>query len=131
MGSAEPLAVLSRRERQMMDVLYQQGRASVEEIRRSLPDPPSYSAVRAILRVLEEKGHVRHEQDGPRYVYRPTLARDHARFAALRHVVQTFFEGSAEKVIAALIDGESPRIGPQGLERMASLIGAARREEQP
>jgi predicted transcriptional regulator len=131
MGITEPLAVLSRRERQMMDVLYQQGRASVEEIRRSLPDPPSYSAVRAILRVLEDKGHVRHEQDGPRYVYLPTVARDHARSAALRHVVQTFFEGSAEKVIAALIDAESQRIGPRELERMASLIGAVRREEQP
>src|SRR5579864_5381421 len=95
---------LSRRERQIMDILYSRGRASAAEIHQSLPDPPSYSAVRAKLRVLEEKGHVRHEEESLRYVYLPTVPRDRAKRSAMKHLVETFFEGSAERAVAALLD---------------------------
>src|SRR6201995_4037152 len=95
---------LSRRERQIMDILYSRGRATAAEIHEGLPDAPTYSAVRAKLRVLEEKGHVRHEEEALRYVYLPTVARDTARRSALRHVVATFFEGSVEQAVAALLD---------------------------
>src|SRR6478609_9596930 len=95
---------LSRRERQMMDILYQRGRATAGEIHEALPDAPTYSAVRAKLRVLEEKGHVRHQEEALRYVYVPTVARDTARRSALRHLVSTFFEGSVEQAVAALVD---------------------------
>src|SRR5687768_6458536 len=91
----QPHLDLSRRERQIVDILYSNGRATAAEVQAALPDPPSYSAVRAMLRILEEKGHVRHEQDGPRYVYVPTLARDNAKRSALQHVLKTFFDGSA------------------------------------
>src|SRR5207237_8701102 len=92
---------VSRRERQILDILYQRGRATAAEVLAALPEPPSYSAVRALLRILEEKGHVRHEQDGPRYIYLPTVARDNAQRSALRHILQTFFDGSAEQAIPA------------------------------
>ena len=92
-----------------------------------LPDPPSYSAVRAMLRILEEKGHVRHEQDGPRYVYRPTLARDSAKRSAMRHMLQTFFDGSAEQAISALLDGSSAKLSDAELDRLARMIDQARR----
>src|SRR6202162_5962372 len=95
---------LSRRERQIMDILYQRGRAAAAEIHARFPEPPTYSAVRAKLRVLEEKGHVRHEEEALRYVYLPTLARDTARKSALRHMVSTFFAGSVEETVAALLD---------------------------
>ena len=98
---------LSRRERQIVDILYTQGRATAAEVLAALLDPPSYSAVRAMLRILEEKGHVRHETDGPRYVYAPTIARDNAKRSALRHMLQTFFDGSAEQAISALLDDTS------------------------
>jgi predicted transcriptional regulator len=117
----------SRRERQILDVLYQAGRATAAEVQARLPDPPSYSAVRALLRILEDKGHVRHEQDGPRYVYLPTVARDSAKRSALRHLVQTFFEGSAEQTIAALLDGSASRLSEAELDRLARLIAAAKR----
>ena len=120
---------LSRRERQILDVLYRCGRASAAEVQDGLPDPPSYSAVRALLRILEDKGHVRHEQDGPRYVYRPTVARDNARASALRHMLQTFFDGSAEQAISALLDEESTRLSRPELDRLARLIDAARKGE--
>ncbi len=87
-------AQLSRRERQIMDVIYRRGRATAAEVLDDIPDPPGYSAVRAMLRLLEEKGHVRHEQDGPRYVFLPIVNRDRARKSALKHVVRTFFDGS-------------------------------------
>src|SRR3982074_1321970 len=99
-----PHQSLSRRERQIMDILYRQGRATASEIHQALPDPPSYSAVRAKLRVLEEKGHVRHEEQSLRYVYVPVVARDSARRSALRHMVSTFFGGSVEETVAALLD---------------------------
>ena len=103
MASKQTHSSLSRRERQIMDILYQRGRAGGAEIHAALPDRPSYSAVRAKLRVLEEKGHVRHEEEALRYVYLPTMARDTARRSALRHMVSTFFEGSVEEAVAALL----------------------------
>ena len=118
---------LSRRERQIVDILYAQGRATAAEVQAGLPDPPSYSAVRAMLRILEDKGHVRHEQDGPRYVYLPTVARDRAKKTALRHVLQTFFNGSAEQALAALLDEPDTRLSDQELDRLASVIDRARR----
>ncbi|HEY7195109.1 MAG TPA: BlaI/MecI/CopY family transcriptional regulator [Gemmatimonadales bacterium] len=118
---------LSRRERQILDILYQKGRATAAEVQAELPEPPSYSAVRALLRILEDKGHVRHEQDGPRYVYLPTVARDNAKRSALRHILQTFFDGSAEQAISALLDEPSTRLSREELDRLARLIDGARK----
>ena len=122
------LTGLSRRERQIMDFLYRSGRASAAEVQAGLPEPPSNSAVRAMLRVLEDKGHVRHEQDGPRYVYVPKLARDKAKRSALRHVLRTFFDGSTEQVVAALLDARVGEASEQDLDRMARLIEKARKQ---
>ena len=124
----ERIRELSRRERQIMDLLYQRGRATAAEVEAELPDPPGYSAVRAMLRVLEEKGHVRHQQDGPRYVYLPRVARDRAKRSALRHVVRTFFDGSTEQLVAALLDDGSTQLSEGELDRLASLIERARKE---
>lgn len=118
---------LSRRERQIMAVIYQLGQATAAEVQAGLDDPPSYSAVRAHLRVLEDKGHLRHEQDGPRYVFRPTLPREQARQGALRHLVQTFFGGSPSQAMAALLDA-NPRISKAELEQLTRLIDKARKE---
>ena len=118
---------LSRRERQILDILYQRSQATAAEVQAALPEPPSYSAVRALLRILEDKGHVRHEQDGPRYVYRPTVARDNAKRSALRHMLQTFFDGSTEQAISALLDETSTRLSPTELDRLARLIESARK----
>ena len=112
-----------------MDILYQRGRASASEIHEALPEPPSYSAVRAKLRVLEEKGHVRHEEQALRYVYLPTLARDTARRSALRHMVATFFEGSVEDAVAALLDLAAAKLSKPDLDRISNLIEEARRKE--
>jgi BlaI family transcriptional regulator, penicillinase repressor len=119
---------LSRRERQIMDVLYKLERASVGQVLRKLADKPSYSTVRAQLRVLEEKGHVRHEEHGLRYVYAPAAPRDVARRSALRHLVEIFFDGSTENVVAALLGGEIARISPEELDRLASLIAKGRKD---
>ena len=119
---------LSRRERQIMDFLYQHGRATAAEVQANLPDPPSYSAVRAMLRVLEAKGHARHEQDGPRYVYRPRVGRDRAKLSALRHLVRTFFDGSREQVVAALLDDSTTQLSDDELDRLSRLIDRARQE---
>ena len=121
---------LSRRERQIMDVLYQRGRATALEVQESLPDPPSYSAVRALLRILEDKGHVRHEQDGPRYIFTPKLPRDKARRSAIRHMMETFFEGSPEQAVAALLDVSSSKLSQEELDRLALLIENARGESK-
>jgi len=121
---------LSRRERQIMDILYSRGRASAAEIHEALPDPPTYSAVRAKLRVLEEKGHVRHEEESLHYVYVPTLARDSARRSALRHMVSTFFEGSVEQAVAALIDLSAARLSAEKLDSIAALIEEARKGKE-
>ena len=123
------LGNLSRRERQIMDVLFQRGRATAAEVLEALPDAPSYSAVRALLRILEEKGHARHEVDGPRYVYLPRLDRDKARQSAMRHLVQTFFAGSAGDAVAALLGSEGARMAPEELERLAAIIADTRRED--
>jgi len=118
----------SRRERQIMDILYKLERASVGQVLSKLADKLSYSTVRAQLRVLEEKGHVRHEEHGLRYVYVPAVPRDVARRSALRHLVETFFDGSTEKVVAALLGGEVARISPEELDRLARLIAKGRKE---
>src|SRR5438270_12629258 len=119
---------LARRERQIMDVLYKLERASVGQVLAALPDRLNYSTVRAQLRVLEEKGHVRHEQHGLRYVYFPAVPRDVARRSALRHLVETFFDGSVENVVAALLGGEVARISPEEFDRLARLIAKGRKE---
>lgn len=124
----ELLTDLSRRERQIMDFLYQRGRATAAEVQAGLPEPPSYSTVRALLRVLEDKGHVRHEEEGPRYVYLPSVTRDRAKRSALRHVVRTFFDGSPEQVVAALLDDRSTQLSEDELTRLARLIARARQE---
>ena len=123
-----PATHLSRRERQIMDIVYERGRATATEVLEHLPDPPSYSAVRAMLRVLEDKGHLRHEQEGPRYVFIPTVPREEARSSALKRVVKTFFDGSAEGAVAALLDLEAEEIDEEALDRLARLIERAREE---
>ena len=120
---------LSRRERQIMDVLFQHGKATAAEVREGMPDAPSYSAVRAQLRILEEKGHVRHEQDGPRYLYRPTVTKDRATRSALNHLVDTFFNGSAEQAMAALLDDSASELSGEELDRLEGLIQQARSRE--
>src|SRR5579862_5050762 len=119
---------LSRRERQIMDILYQRGRATASEIHQALPDAPTYSAVRAKLRVLEEKGHVRHERELLRYVYVPTLARESARRSALRHMITTFFDGSVEQAMAAMLDFSAARLSKADLDRIAALIEEVKRK---
>lgn len=125
--TSQPHNDLSRRERQIVDILYSQGRATAAEVQAALPDPPSYSAVRAMLRILEDKGHVRHEQDGPRYIYLPTVARENAKRSAMRHMLHTFFDGSAEQAISALLDDSSTRLSDRELDRLARMIDQARR----
>ncbi len=120
--------VLSRRERQIMDIIYQRRQATAAEVMEHLPDPPSYSAVRALLRVLEEKGHVRHKQDGPRYVFYPTVSRDRARQSALKQVVGTFFEDSTGQAVATLLDMSAKKMSDVELDRLAELIEQARKE---
>ena len=117
---------LSRRERQIMDVVYRLGKATVTDVLERLPDPPSYSAVRALMRILEEKGHLSHEQDGPRYVYLPTVPRDAAQASALSHLVRTFFGGSTEAAVAALLDLPEHGMSEGELNRLSRLIEDAR-----
>lgn len=119
---------MSRRERQIMDIVYRKGAATAAEILEELPAPPSYSAVRAMLRILEEKGHLRHHQDGPRYVFSPTVRRDTARRSALRHMLQTFFEGSTEKAVVALLDIAQSKLSDEELDRIAQAIDQAKKE---
>jgi len=119
---------LSRRERQIMDILYQHGKASATDVREAMPDAPSYSAVRAMLRVLEEKGHVKHQAEGLKYVYVPTVARDKAKRSAVKHLMDTFFSESPEQVVAALLDVSSTRLTREELDRMAQMIERARKE---
>jgi BlaI family transcriptional regulator, penicillinase repressor len=116
---------LSRRERQIMDVLIARGRASVTEIQAAIPDPPGYSAVRATLRIMEEKGHIRHEQQGASYVYLPKVAPERAKRSAVRHMLDTLFNGSPEQVMAALLDSKP---SPDELDRIAAMIETARRK---
>jgi predicted transcriptional regulator len=118
---------LSRRERQIMDVLYQRHRASAADIREALPDAPSYSTVRALLRILEEKGHVRHEEKDLRYVYFPKAPRERVRRRALRHLVETFFDGSAAQAVATLLDPSTARVSDDELDHISRLIAKARK----
>jgi len=113
-----------------MDILYARGRATAAEIHEALPDAPSYSAVRAKLRVLEEKAHVRHEEESLRYVYVPTVARDTARRSALRHIVTTFFEGSVEQAVAALLDLSAANLSDRELDRIANIVEEAKKESK-
>jgi predicted transcriptional regulator len=119
---------LSRRERQIMDIAYRLGSATAADVLAALPDPPSYSAVRAMLRILEEKGHLTHRDDGPRYVYSPVVPRAAARQSALRSLVRTFFDGSATQAAAALLDMSDSRLTPDEAEQLTRLIEKAKRE---
>ncbi len=119
---------LSRRERQIMDILFEREQASVHEVLEALPDPPSYSAVRALLRILENKGHAIHQRQGARYLYRPTQPRSGAARSALSQVVRTFFDGSVEKAVATLVTDSQTRLSEDELARLAALIEEARQE---
>jgi predicted transcriptional regulator len=119
---------LSRRERQIMDIIYRQGQATAQDVLDNLPDPPSYSAVRAMLRLLEEKGYLKHQQDGPRYLFLPTLTREKARKSALKQMLQTFFDDSTEQAVAALLDLSRPKLSQDELERLSKMIEEARKE---
>ena len=119
---------LSRRERQIMDYLHQQRSATAAEVQGGIADPPSYSAVRALLRILEQKGHVRHRSEGARYIYEPVQPRTAARRSALRHLVDTFFDGSAAEAAAALLSLPGDRLDPDDVERLSKLIEQAKRE---
>ena|SRR5256885_1514855 len=121
-------SALSRRERQIMDILYRRGRVTAADVMQELPGDPHSSTVRTQLRVLEQKGHVRHEEEGLRYVYMPAVPRHAARRSALRHLVETFFGGSTEKVVAALLGREGSRLSDEELDRIAELITKARKE---
>ena len=119
---------LTRRERQIMDILYKHGKATANEVLDELPGSPHYSTVRTQLRVLEEKGHVTHEEAGVKYVYMPAVPRRAARKSALRHLVDTFFDGSAEQVVAAVLGGEGARLSDEELDRIAELVDKAKKE---
>jgi len=119
---------LSRRERQIMEILFQRGKASATEVREAMTDAPGYSAVRAMLRILEEKGHVKHQAEGLKYVYVPSIGRDKAKRTAVKHLMETFFNGSPEHVMAALLDVSSRQLSSEELDRMAQLIESARKE---
>lgn len=128
MTEERPHRDLTRRERQIMDIVYRFERATAQEVRENLPDAPSYSAVRALLRVLEEKGHLTHVQEGPRYVYLPTLPREKARRSAMKRLLRTFFDDSAGKAAAALLSMTASDLSESELERLHSLIEEARAE---
>ena len=119
---------MSRRERQIMEILYRRGQASVSEVRAAMNDAPSYSAVRAMLRVLKDKGHVRHQAEGLKYMYRPVVNREKAKRSALKSLVDTFFNDRPDEVVAALLDVSSRRLTAEELDRMAAMINEARRE---
>jgi predicted transcriptional regulator len=121
-------ATLTRREREIMDILYRRGRATAAEVLEDMANPPTYSAVRALLRILEDEGHIKHVQDGPRYVYLPAVARNDARKSALSHVVTTFFDGSVEQVVATLVESSRSKLSREELERLSQLIEKAKKE---
>ena len=126
--AGKTLNQLSRRERQIMDIIYSRGTATAAEVRESLPDPPSYSAVRALLKVLEDKGVVQHKQDGPRYIFTATVKRDRVKTSALKHLMQTFFDNSAENVVSALIDMSGAELSNEEYRRLSMLIEQARKK---
>lgn len=119
---------LSRRERQMMDIIYKLGNATAADVHKHLPDNPSYSSVRTIMRILVEKGHLKYKQDGPRYVYYPTVNQERAKQSALQHVLKTFFDGSTEEAVAALIDMSQSELSKEALQRIAEKIAHSRKE---
>ena len=119
---------LSRRERQIMDVIYRMERATVQEVLEAIDDPPSYSAIRATMRLLEDKGHLKHVSDGPRYVYLPTRNKNTARKSAVQHLMDTFFDDSIEATVAALLDVKSNELTAESLDRLQKLIKQARRD---
>ncbi len=129
MPSSTP-SPLPRRERQILDAIYARGQATAAEVLEDLPDPPSYSAVRALLAKLEKKGHVRHVQEGPRYVYQPVVPRQKAQKSALERLMRTFFEGSVSKTVAALLDRGAPELTDEELEQLSELIERARKGGQ-
>jgi BlaI family transcriptional regulator, penicillinase repressor len=122
-----PHSALSRRERQIMDILYRLGRATANDVMSELPGEPHYSTVRTQLRVLESKGHVRHEEQGLRFIYTPTIPRYAVRQSALRHLIETFFEGSAEKMLSTLLGPEGSKLSEEELDRLARLIDKAKK----
>jgi BlaI family transcriptional regulator, penicillinase repressor len=124
----EKTSDLSKRERQIMDYLYQAGRATASEVLDALPDPPGYSAVRTTLRILEQKGHVRHEEEGRAYVYMPVIRKDAARKRALAHLLKTFFDNSTEQAVAALVDLAGPKTSAAEMDRIARIIDEAKKE---
>ena len=119
---------LSLRERQIMDVLYERGRATAAEILAALPDPPSYSAVRALIKVLEDKGHVKHQEDGPSYVFTPSVPRSNARRNAVKQLLQTFFDDSAGEAVASLLGLSAAKLKPEELDKIEQLIAHARKQ---
>jgi len=119
---------LSRREREILEILIERGKASASEVRAAMPEAPSYSAVRTLLRVLEDKGHVKHRAEGLRYVYLPTIGREKAKRGAVKHLLKTYFNGSAEQIVAALLDVSSTQLTREELDRMAQMIEQAKRE---
>jgi BlaI family transcriptional regulator, penicillinase repressor len=123
-----PPEVLSRREREMMNIIFREGKATAGEVMDALADPPSYSAVRATLSVLEKKGHLKHQHDGTRYVYMPTVNREKARSSALDQLLTTFFDGSAASVMAALLERSADKLTPEELDRLSGMIEIARKE---
>jgi BlaI family transcriptional regulator, penicillinase repressor len=127
-GAHQPHAKLSRRERQCLDVLYQHRQGTVADVMQALSDAPSYSAVRATLNVLVQKGHAMHRQDGPRYVYLPAIPADTARTAAVRHLVTTFFNGSADEAVVALLEISDAKVPRDTIERLTRKIQTARKE---
>lgn len=122
------LTGLSRRERQILEILYARGQASAADVQAAMPDPPSYSAIRALLRVLEDKGHVKHHAEGLKYVYAPAVARDRAKRSAMKNLLDTFFVDEPEQAVATLLDVSSKHLTPEELDRMAEMIERARRE---
>jgi BlaI family transcriptional regulator, penicillinase repressor len=128
MKQRERQANLSRRERQIMDILHRRGPTTAAEIHESMPDPPSYSAVRATLRILEDKGHLRHETKDVRYIYLPTVPPEKAKRSAVKHLLATFFNGSAEQAVASLLDGSAAKLSKEELDRLSKLIDKARKE---
>jgi predicted transcriptional regulator len=121
-------STLTRREREIMDILYRRERATAAEVLEDMTNAPTYSAVRALLRILEDEGHIKHVQDGPRYVYLPAVARNDARKTALSHVVATFFDGSVEDAVVALVESSRSKLSKEELERLAQLIAKAKKE---
>ena len=124
------METLSRRERQIMDILYERGRATAAEILAALPDPPSYSAIRALIKILEDKGHVKHQEDGPRYVFTPSVPRSKARRNAVKQLLQTFFDDSAGEAVASLLGLSAGKLKPEELDKIEELIARARKEQK-